>query len=176
VAARLGEAPLLLRGGHGLLPRVRRVRAALRADRAYQIAAAHFYAADFEEAERRFEQIAADPDSPWRWLASYLVARCWIRRGTLLPGYGEYDLNALAEAEAQLYRVLANPAASELHAAARRLLGFVDFRLHAQEHLRELSRKLLEPDPPALRQNLNDYTLLMVKHFPGAPYETRAES
>jgi hypothetical protein len=38
----------------------------VQADRAYQIAAAHFYAGDFDVAARMFRDIANDPTSPWR--------------------------------------------------------------------------------------------------------------
>jgi hypothetical protein len=42
-----------------------------RADRRYQIAAAHFYAEHLEGAEQRFRAIAADEGSPWRDTADY---------------------------------------------------------------------------------------------------------
>src|SRR5262249_33479654 len=45
------------------------------ADRAYQIAAANFYATNFDEAKKGFEAIAADSGSPWKQNAIYLVAR-----------------------------------------------------------------------------------------------------
>ena len=38
----------------------------LAADREYQIAAAEFYAAQFDSAEADFDRIAADASSPWR--------------------------------------------------------------------------------------------------------------
>ena len=55
----------------------------LQADRAYQIAAARFYAGDFDEAAAAFRQIAADSKSPWRAIAAYLIARVYIRKATL---------------------------------------------------------------------------------------------
>ncbi|MGA8341963.1 MAG: hypothetical protein WB781_08495, partial [Candidatus Sulfotelmatobacter sp.] len=47
----------------------------LRADRAYQIAAAHFYGRDFDEAVAGFDAIAGDRSSPWAGVTSYLAAR-----------------------------------------------------------------------------------------------------
>lgn len=54
-----------------------------RYDRAYQIAAATFYTKDYAKAVQLFEKIAADAQSPWQTLASYLVARC--RMNEALP-------------------------------------------------------------------------------------------
>ena len=56
----------------------------MRADRAYQIAAANFYAANFDEALKGFAAIAADANSPWQRNAVYLVARA-LTRGSIAP-------------------------------------------------------------------------------------------
>ncbi|HYP53820.1 MAG TPA: hypothetical protein VEQ42_09795, partial [Pyrinomonadaceae bacterium] len=50
-----------------------------RADRAYQIAAANFYAQRYDDARAAFEQIANDKTSPWRRTAAYLAARAMLR-------------------------------------------------------------------------------------------------
>jgi hypothetical protein len=55
----------------------------LRKDRDYQIAAAHFYSLNFDEARLRFEGIAADGDSSWQGIAAYLAARTLIRQASL---------------------------------------------------------------------------------------------
>ncbi len=81
-----------------------------RRDRAWQIAAAHFYAARFEDAERAFRAIAADTASPWSQLARYLVVRTITRaaqRGRETPDVAELG-RALREAEA----LLADPSAT----------------------------------------------------------------
>ena len=44
--------------------------ALLRADRVYQIAAAHFYARDFDEAAAGFDAISTDKSSPWAGVGS----------------------------------------------------------------------------------------------------------
>lgn len=137
----------------------------LRADRDYQTAAAHFYGGRFDEAASAFERIARDPVSPWRTLAPYLVARCYARKGTLLPTWRTVDREALAQADAQIRRVLGDMRLSETHEAARRLLGFVRFRLAPEERLRELCRSLTAPRPgPGLRQDVVDFTLLLDRY------------
>jgi hypothetical protein len=55
----------------------------MRADRAYQIASAKFYADQYDAARQDFQTIAADPTSPWHTIAPYLAARCFIRAGKL---------------------------------------------------------------------------------------------
>ena len=101
----------------------------MRADRAYQIAAANFYAGDLEAAERMFRSIADDRDSPWSRVAPYLVARSLIREATLsVKGVGA-DRDKLVAAEAQLQSILNDPAQSAVHPAARKLLDYVRVRL-----------------------------------------------
>lgn len=55
----------------------------LRRDRAYQIAAALFYAGRYDEARERFRTVARDTNSRWRPLAALLVARTLLRQATL---------------------------------------------------------------------------------------------
>lgn len=55
----------------------------MRADRAYQIACALFYAQNFDLARRDFEAIANDHNSPWQQMAGYLAVRAMIRGATL---------------------------------------------------------------------------------------------
>src|SRR5579862_4959672 len=68
-----------------------------RADRDYQIAAAHFYAEDFAGAEQRFRTISHDQGTPWRHVASYLVARTLLRQASL-----QNNAAALPKAREQL--------------------------------------------------------------------------
>jgi len=121
---------------------------AARADRAYQIAAAAFYAGRFDEAEQRFRAIAADPASPWRATAALLVARTLIRRGMLsLP----IDGDALAAAEAELSRIETEPSLAAVHASAARLRSYVGFHAHPGRQRVLLAGVLggvaLPPDP-----------------------------
>jgi hypothetical protein len=131
-----------------------------RADRAYQIAAAHFYSTNFEEAKTRFDAIAADKNSPWQRNAVYLVARALARKASL--GAPEQRVESLGAAEAQLRKILADKNLSSLHAAATRLLNLVKLRAHPRERLRELAQVLADKTPnPNLKQDLIDYTVLL---------------
>jgi hypothetical protein len=56
----------------------------LKQDRAYQIAAAQFYAGKFAEARISFEQITNDKNSVWTKVARFLVARTFIREASLI--------------------------------------------------------------------------------------------
>jgi tetratricopeptide (TPR) repeat protein len=134
----------------------------VRADRAYQIAAAHFYAGEFALAQQAFETIAKDSASPYHQLASYLVARVLIRKGTLDSGEEEYDSKALEQAEAKLRAILADKNLAEVHDPAERLLGFVGIRLHRQQRFLELESTLSSGGgAKTLRQDLTDYLWLL---------------
>jgi hypothetical protein len=155
--------------------------ALLRADRAYQIAAANFYAGRFDEARQRFEAIAQDSSSPWRQIARLLAARSLIRQATLsIPEPGKVDAAKAGEAEQKLRQILADPGMSELHPAADRLLGFVELRLHPVERCRELAARLVTPNSaPTIAQDLWDYTVLLESYAGGdrsADEEARALS
>jgi hypothetical protein len=134
--------------------------ALVRADRAYQAAAAHFYAMDYLEAEKRFRAIAAEPSSPWRPLGRYLAARANIRQATVREKDDALLRSRLVTAEADLRATLADPEASALHASARGLLEFVAARLQPVERLHALTRTLLGSAPVAA-QDLTDYVRLM---------------
>lgn len=105
----------------------------LRADRTYQIAAAHFYAGDLHQAARLFAAIAVDQNSPWQPLSAYLVARTQLRNR---------DHHA---AEAQLSTVLETPSFAPLHPAARDLLAWSRAQSAPAERSAELAAKLRAP-------------------------------
>lgn len=132
---------------------------AAKADRAYQIAAANFYAGNFDEARKRFEVIAADSHSEWHTIAPYLVARTLIRKAALGP---EESKNAsLTEAEALLNKLLPK-SNGDTHAAELRLLDLVRNRLHPKQRIGELAAKLTGKDKDAtFKQDLWDYTVLL---------------
>lgn len=134
----------------------------LRADRAYQIAAAYFYAARFDDARRAFDEIARDNASQWRTNAAYLAARAMLRKGSLSAE--PVRTEALTEAEKQLQSVLDNRNLNASHEDARRLLGLVRLRLRPAERLHELAQSVLRPDAQkSLKQDVWDYTLLLDK-------------
>ena len=134
--------------------------ALMRADRAYQIAAAHFYSGNFEEAHKGFEAIAADANSPWQRNAVYLVARALVRKGSL--GAPEQREESLGQAEAQLQKILADQSLASLHMASTRLLNLVRLRLDPAKRLNELAQILTTKSQNAnLKQDLTDYTVLL---------------
>ena len=89
----------------------------LQKDRAYQIAAAHFYAGDLAVAERLFRDIADDPASHWRPLAPYLIARALLRQGSLVPRYDDVDKAKLTAAKQTLHAILDDRILPIIHAA-----------------------------------------------------------
>ena len=138
----------------------------IRADRDYQIAAAHFYAGDFDQAEARFQAISADDHSPWRTWAPYLVARSLTRRGTLVPEAYTFDDEALARAEQRLSAVVNDPKLSLTHSAAKAQLGFVRFRRDPEGRFQELTNVLGRPgESSSFGQDLWDYLRLLRRGY-----------
>jgi hypothetical protein len=134
--------------------------ASLRADRDYQIAAANFYASNFDPAGKQFEAIAQDAKSPWQAGAPYMVARTFLRKASLGPE--ETKKPTLVEAEQQLNKIISTPQLSSSHTAAKRLLNLVGLRLHPEERLHELARTLASKgELTGLKQDLWDYTFLL---------------
>jgi hypothetical protein len=134
----------------------------IRADRAYQIAAANFYATNFDEAKQQFDSIAQDKSSPWRDKAGYLAARSLLRKGSLADKE-EDGRPALAEAETRLNAVLKDGSAAASH-ASKRLLNLVRLRLHPEEKLHEIAHALMKKDAsPDFKQDVWDYTVLLDK-------------
>lgn len=134
----------------------------LRADRNYQIAAAQFYAGDFDGALAAFDAIAKDPASPWARYGSYLAARALVRKATLnTPEEDKVDAPTMQEAQRRLEQVAGDPHTA-MHDAAARLLEFVRFRTEPEKRVEELEQLMVKPDPGAnFRQHLWDYVLLV---------------
>ncbi len=132
----------------------------IRYDRAYQIAAAHFYAMEYDEARSHFEKIASDTASPWHEQAEYLAGRSLLRKATL--GAEASRKETFAQAEAQFKKFIADTTQSSLRLSAQNLLNLIHIRTHPAESVRELSRSLLQQEPNAnLKQELWDYTILL---------------
>ncbi len=138
-----------------------------RADRAYQIAAANFYATNFDEAKRLFDAIAGDKSSPWHDKAAYLAARSMLRKGSLADKEADGE-PALAEAETRLNAILKDQSAAVAHHATTRLLNLVGLRLHPDDKLHEIANTLVKKDASKdFKQDVWDYTVLLDK-FLGA--------
>jgi hypothetical protein len=135
----------------------------IRADRAYQIAAANFYATNFDEAKQQFDSIVLDKSSPWRDKAGYLAARSLLRKGSLAEKE-EDGRPSVAEAETRLNAVLKDNSATASHHASKKLLNLVRLRLHPEEKLHELAHSLIRKDASAdFKQDVWDYTALLDK-------------
>jgi hypothetical protein len=115
-----------------------------RADRDYQIAAAHFYAEDFAEAEKRFRTIANDAGTPWRHIGAYMVARTLLREESLQNNAG-----ALPKAREQLMAISSDRTAAPLDESARKMLEHLDAVEHSETTLETLSARLSTPQPAA---------------------------
>ncbi len=135
--------------------------APFKADRAYQIASAYFYSANYDEAKTRFERISSDSSSPYNAVSSFLIARSLIRKASITEKPGASG-STLSQAETQLKKVLSDRKFSAFHTSARNLLGIVGYRLRPTERLRELAQNLSRGEANAnIKQDLWDYTMLM---------------
>src|SRR5882672_241555 len=144
----------------------------LRVDRAYQIAAANFYAGSFDEARQQFDSIARDDASPWRDKAAYLAARSLLRKGSFAEKEEE-GRPALAEAETRLNTIVKDKSLASVHRAAARLLNLTRLRLRPEEKLHELANVIVKRDAsPDFKQDVWDYTVLLDK-FLGDDEATR---
>jgi hypothetical protein len=129
---------------------------ALAADRRYQIAAAYFYAGDWPHAREQFAKIAAEASSPWHGIAPYLIARSYIREGTV-----DGSPRALREAADRLQAIIADPAQQQWHDASRQLLEYVNLRMDPSARLQELGREIMSAQPASdFGQSVTDFLYL----------------
>jgi hypothetical protein len=132
-----------------------------KADRAYQTAAAYFYAMQYEEAARRFRAIADDATSPWRPYGRYLSARAHIRMQTMSEfTAAKPPATALADAEKELLATIDDPIAAPVHDSARGLLTFVRIRLRPNDELRRISTSIAT-DRAVACCPIRDFTYLL---------------
>ncbi|MES2016574.1 MAG: hypothetical protein V4484_08755 [Pseudomonadota bacterium] len=113
----------------------------LRADRAYQQAAAALYRGDYPDAARRFDAIGAP----------YLAARADLRAG---------DPAAMARARTRLEPLAQAADDSAMRTDARRLLQMLQLRTEPAVLLASLEQRLAATDPgPSIGQDVRDYAL-----------------
>lgn len=118
-----------------------------KADRAYQTAAAHFYAGALDEALTRFDAIAQDAASPWHKWARLVAVRTVIRQATLKTEDEAARKVLYEKARERTVAMVKDPAMKELNRQTRALTWFVDYRLRPEKQLPLLGRVLLEkPD------------------------------
>ncbi|MGZ5482442.1 MAG: hypothetical protein ACXWID_10705 [Pyrinomonadaceae bacterium] len=149
--------------GQEIPPAASEQNALLRADRAYQIAAANFYATKFDDAVKSFDAIADDGSSPWRTIAPYLAARALLRKGSL-AAEPEQGKPALADAEKRLKSIVDDDRLAKSHHAASRLLNLTRLRLRPEETVRNLAQTISKKGAAAdFKQSVWDYTVLLDK-------------
>jgi tetratricopeptide (TPR) repeat protein len=135
----------------------------LSADRDYQIAAAEFYAGQYDRARADFDKIAATASSQWHDAARYVAARACIRQATL-----GNDKGKLGEAATRLEVIVKDPSAGPWRARAEGLLGFVRAQVSPQQQLTALGEQLMHPGSREhLERVLTDYTVIW-DHLPKA--------
>lgn len=145
----------------------------LKEDRAYQTAAAAFYAKDFDQAARDFEAIAKDTGSPWSRWGTYLAARATVRKafatGKVTNPWGgdlaSFDMATMQQAQAMLEGLLAHPEPSREAVVAE--LNFVRLRTEPEKRVNEICTALGGPGPDAnFAQDLDDLSFALEKELP----------
>lgn len=135
----------------------------LRKDYAYQRAAFAFYSQRFAEAAELFAAIGRDPQSPWKPLAPYLVARARAH-DALSPASTDRIVRLAREA---IGEVQALPVGSFGRTEVRSLLRSIDYQHRPAELMVELDHELMQP---RLRSDtilaLRDYMSLSRKSPP----------
>ena len=136
----------------------------LRQDRAYQKAAAQFYAAQFAPSRAGFQAIAQDSGSPWRGIARYLVARTLIREAFFSAnkddapqGMADFNPNLMKQAQHELESMGNSQLPGISSRAIQQMLNLVRLRTEPAARLREISTALAGPKPdPDYKQDLED--------------------
>jgi hypothetical protein len=133
----------------------------VRADRAYQIAAANFYATNYDAATQQFDAIAKEKNSPYRIIAPYLAARAMLRKGSFAEK-PEDKSAALTDAENRFNAILKDNSLARAHEIAARLLNLTKLRLHPEAKLHEFAHTIAKQDASKnFKQGVWDYTVLM---------------
>lgn len=136
-----------------------------RNERSYQIAAANFYAKNYDVAAKMFQAIADDATSPYQKLAPYLVCRCLVRKATVNTKVADAAL--LKEARERLLKIDTSDntgTAADLKAAISDLLQFISLRLDSQQTVASLSERLAKGSD-TFYQDLDGYVYLLDSAF-----------
>jgi hypothetical protein len=95
-----------------------------------------------------------------------VAARCDIRAATLGTDDPVDRLKNYAAADAQLRKIIADPAFSSVKAGAERLRGFVEFRLDPSARMLELSNVIERgSEPEVFKEDVDDYAQLVRSVF-----------
>jgi hypothetical protein len=148
--------------------------ALFKADRAYQIASATFYAKQFDEAARQFAAIAADGSSPWAAWGAYLAARATVRKAFAMgkatdPYSGDvatYDQDTMMRAQQMLESLLKQPDPKPSRAILQDELNFIRIRTQPEKRVAEICTALAGPAPdPNFTQDMRDLSWTLSKHL-----------
>lgn len=148
--------------------------ALLRADRAYQLASAAFYAKQFDDAARQFASIAGDPGSPWRDWGAYLAARATVRKAFAMgkatdPYSGDiatYDTATMQRAQQMLASLRAQPDPKPSRAILETELNFIRIRTEPDRRAAEICAALTGPSSdPNFTNDLKDLGWLLQKNI-----------
>jgi hypothetical protein len=155
----------------------------LRADRAYQIAAANLYAKKYDEAAQQFTAIATDKDSPWHDWGTYLAARATVRKAFVTgkqtdPYSGDlanFDPATMKQAQQMLESLLAEPHPVPSREAITAELNFIRIRTEPAKRIAEISAALTGPaHDPHFAQNLTDLNWILLKGVHTTPEKDKA--
>ena len=148
--------------------------ALLSADRAYQIAAANFYAGKYDEAAQQFAAIAADQESPWHDMGNYLAARAIVRKAFAMgkgsnpysEGIADFDPGVMNRAQQILEHELSTPHPASLRNDLQAELNFIRIRTEPEKRAAEISADLTGPKPdPNYAQDLKDLSWLLTNQI-----------
>ena len=142
--------------------------ALLLADRAYQIAAALFYAQNYDAAHAAFLAIAKNSASPWQPWGQYLAARALVRKSFNTPETGDpleeerFDGPVMEQAQREIEAALSVSPKGEIRDALEAQLEFVTLRTEPEKRASYLGASLAGPrSDPGFAQHLIDLTWLM---------------
>jgi hypothetical protein len=146
--------------------------ALLQADRAYQIAAAQFYAGNYDQARQSFQAIASDQASPWHIWGNFLAARAQVRAafaaGPRTDQWSDkvagFDMPMMQRAQQMLQSLLAHHDPGLPRSAILHELNFVRLRTEPDQRLTEICAVLAGPAPDDnFDQDLKDLSYLIWK-------------
>jgi len=131
--------------------------------RAYQMAAADFYAERWTEAHWRFLAIGNDESSPWRDIGPHLAIRSLLRKAQLGNG-GEGDGVTLEKARQELIELRADPERGAGTPRASRFLDYLVSRLVPAERISTCAEAIMTgARENSLGQLADDYTTLLTR-------------
>jgi len=149
--------------------------ALLKADRAYQIAAAHFYSRKYQDALKEFEAIARDSSSPWNPWAPYLEGRVLLRSAFPADFAGFYggerfDSQKMADAERRFALVEKESTNPLVRRSARGLMSFIAFRLRPEEQSRVVAERLSQRQTgDTFGQDAMDFSTVLLESLGPSP-------